>query len=394
MFVDNKPKKETSPEFGIYIHWPFCLSKCPYCDFNSYILNNIDYDIWCDAYIRRIKYWVSQIKDKQKLTSIYFGGGTPSLMPADIVDKIINEIAKYWQFADNVEITIEANPTSVEINKFKLFKDIGINRVSLGVQSLIDSDLKKLGRQHSVSEAITAIELACQYFKDFSFDLIYARAGQNLSGWEKELKKAFKLAGKHISLYQLTIEKGTLFYTLYNRGELSIPDSQKSFEFYNLTNDIANSFNYSNYEISNYAKEGGKSRHNLLYWNYCNYVGIGAGAHSRVEINNNKFAIQEHTVPQIWVNDIDKNFKNSLRKKQLTPEERLEELLIMGLRLLEPITYDKLKAENNNYQEMLDFIAIDNLKKNNLLQNIDNAIAVTKTGRLLLNQILANIFKN
>ena len=377
--------------FGIYIHWPFCLTKCPYCDFNSYVADSIDHNEWRSAYLRRIKYWADFIDDKKELTSIFFGGGTPSLMEAKTVEVIIEEIAKYWEFSNDIEITLEANPTSVETKKFKEFKQAGINRVSIGVQSLIDGDLKKLGRKHTANEAITAIDTASRHFDRYSFDLIYARDGQNINDWEGELKNALNIAGGHISLYQLTIEKGTKFYTLYNRGELNLPNNDEAASFYKITNDIMADASYFDYEVSNYAIKGEESQHNLLYWRYHDYLGIGAGAHGRISVGRDKFEIKEHRALNTWLQDKSKNFTSSLKLNKLTQQERLEELFLMGFRILEPISYDRIKEENVNYMNEVNFDAICNLESLGLLKNTNEAIAITKKGRLLLDRVLTKI---
>ena len=289
--------------FGVYVHWPFCKAKCPYCDFNSHVNDSIDHEKWAQSYLREIDH-VAAMTPGRHVTSIFFGGGTPSLMQPQTVERILNHIHKVWPVANDVEITLEANPTSVENKKLQDFKTAGINRVSIGVQSLREHDLKFLGREHSASEAVNAIQIANDLFDRVSFDLIYARPDQKISVWREELQEAVQYVTGHLSLYQLTIEQGTPFYTQHARGEFRIPEQDQAGEFYEVTQEILEKAGLSAYEISNHAVEGQESAHNLTYWRYGDYAGIGPGAHGRLSIDGQKFAARTHRAPDIWLGKV------------------------------------------------------------------------------------------
>ena len=382
----NKP-------ISIYVHWPFCLSKCPYCDFNSHIFAEIDDNAWQQAYLTELDYFSSYIQNKQ-IKSIFFGGGTPSLMSPKIVAAIIDKISSLGQVLDVTEITIEANPTSSESSKFAGFKAAGINRLSIGVQSFNSDDLKFLGRQHSADEAIKAIDLAAKYFENYSFDLIYARPGQSLKQWQKELELAISLASKHISLYQLTIEKGTPFYSMYHKGVFALPDHEQAFAMYELTNELLEKNGYLRYEISNYAKLGFESVHNLNYWQYGQYLGIGPGAHSRL-ISSNKTmqAVELIYGPQNWLESVNKNNHGIRSLTSLSKQEVAKEILMMGLRLINGIDNQKLIEFTDKTCEQL--VGIDLLKllqKQNLLEYNSLGQKLTSTGLALHSSIIGNIF--
>lgn len=285
------------PELAVYIHWPFCLSKCPYCDFNSHVREKIEQNRWKNALLRELEYMHSHMQD-YTVTSIFFGGGTPSLMPPDNTHALIERTRQLWQVADNVEITLEANPTSVEAEKLTHFKEAGINRVSMGVQSLRDSELKFLGRGHSAKEAIGAIEILRKNFDRYSFDLIYARPNQTLNDWDAELSEALALAGGHLSLYQLTIEENTAFHHAYAKGGFTLPDEELSEALYRLTEEKMLASSLIPYEISNYALTGQESRHNLSYWRGDSYIGVGAGAHGRISVDGKRIATQTLKSPE------------------------------------------------------------------------------------------------
>lgn len=362
-------------DLAVYVHWPFCKSKCPYCDFNSHVARKIDYLKWQTAYIKEIDYFKELLKGKN-ITSIFFGGGTPTLMPPSIASAIINKISSITKLDDKIEITLEANPTSVELKKFNDFKEAGINRVSLGVQSLNDNDLKFLGREHSVNEALRAVEKA-QIFKNYSFDLIYALPEQSLEKWEKELKKALSYASNHLSLYQLTIEKGTKFYSDYKAGKFKMPANELSADFYELTDTIMNDAGLPSYEVSNYAKSGFMSRHNMTYWRYKDYLGIGAGAHSRVTQGKKKAMMMIHS-PEKWLNSALNNGQGLQYSEELTDEDTLYETILMGLRTKEGIKYKIV--ENNK--------SIPLLINDNYLKKSNDRIFATKKGTLVLNSII------
>ncbi len=277
--------------FGLYIHWPFCESKCPYCDFNSHVRKTIDEDIWEKALLTELDYVGHQTKDRL-LTSVFFGGGTPSLMPAKTVQKLIEALSMYWSLDPNLEITLEGNPNSIEVQKYKDFKAAGINRVSVGIQSLHQESLTFLGRLHTAEEAKRALDITTTLFDRSSFDLIYALPHQTLKQWEEELTSALEFAQGHLSLYQLIIEPGTAFYTQHQRGDFQLPSEDLSADMYDFTRNIVAQQGYEDYEVSNYAKPGQECRHNLLYWEYDDYGCIGPGAHGRMTLDHKKMAIK------------------------------------------------------------------------------------------------------
>lgn len=319
---------------AIYIHWPFCLSKCPYCDFNSHVREAVDEEAWAVALIKELDHY-RQLSGPRNVTSVFFGGGTPSLMPASLVEKLLNRVSRNWAVASDVEITLEANPTSVEAGKFKDFSAAGINRLSLGIQALNDADLQALGRDHNVKNAREAIDLSQKYFKRASFDLIYARMGQSLADWERELTAALNLAVGHLSLYQLTIERGTAFYTAQSKGRIILPGEDLSADMYDLTQAICRGNGLPSYEISNHAREGEASRHNLTYWQYGDYIGIGPGAHGRLDIDGDIYGFCQDRSPEKWLANVRLNGHATARKDSLTTRMKAEEMIMMGLRLTE-----------------------------------------------------------
>lgn len=283
--------------FGLYIHWPFCQSKCPYCDFNSHVRETIDQARWRSALLQELAYFASRTQGR-RLSSVFFGGGTPSLMAPDTVGALLECLPQYWQLAENLEVTLEANPTSTEAEKFAAYRAAGVNRLSLGVQSFDDEALAFLGRRHSAAEARQAIALARRHFPRFSFDLIYARPGQNLSAWEAELQTALQEGTEHISLYQLTIEPNTVFHGDWRRGELQLPPEERQARLYERTADILKPAGLLGYEISNYARPGAESCHNLVYWRTGDYLGIGPGAHGRLTLDGQRYALRQHRAPE------------------------------------------------------------------------------------------------
>lgn len=374
-------------ELAIYIHWPFCKSKCPYCDFNSHVREEIKEEAWKEAYVKQIEHNKDYLTSK-KIVSIFFGGGTPSLMPAIIVDDIINELAKYAKLDSTTEITLEANPTSVEASKFKEFAKAGINRVSLGIQSLDDNELKFLGREHNTKEAIDAILLAQECFNRYSFDLIYALPEQKLSDWEKQLLKALKYAGKHLSLYQLTIEKGTKFYSLHKKSKFKIPEEELARDFYLLTQNIMNQHNLPAYEISNHASLGEECRHNLVYWKYGDFLGIGPGSHSRM----NKKAFNALYNPEEWLNKALKNDNNIIQNSiDLTDEEIFSEAILMGLRLSDGIKERDLILRTGKDFSFLNKKKLDYFLDQKMLALKENSLKASLKGKLLLNHIIENL---
>ncbi len=380
--------------FGIYVHWPFCLAKCPYCDFNSHIAHArslggaFSEEEFIESYEKEIEYF-AKLKPGEKVQSIFFGGGTPSLMKAKSVEKILEKIAKCWSIDENIEITLEANPNSVEVAKFKDYKEAGINRISLGVQSLRDDELIKLGRTHSVSEAKSAVAIAQSIFERTSFDLIYARPEQTLDDWRVELQEALDMAKGHISLYQLTIEEGTRFFDLRNSGKLTMPNSDLAAKFYALTNEICAQNFMPAYEISNHAIKGEESKHNLLYWRYGEYVGVGAGAHSRLLLENVRHAISTERLPHIWHNKVSNIGHGIVVNDRLTREEEGDELLLMGLRLREGIDLERFTQisgrplDKNKISDLLDLGYIEYLENGNL--------RVTNSGFSVLDAVVADL---
>lgn len=378
--------------FGIYIHWPFCVSKCPYCDFNSHVRETIDVDLWQKSLLADLHNIHKFSKDKV-VTSVFFGGGTPSLMPPKIAEALINEIHKLWQVDPKIEITLEANPNSVESQKFSDFSKAGINRVSIGVQSLRQKDLDFLGRKHSVTEAYKAIDIAGKEFKRFSFDLIYTRPNQTLQEWESELTEALAIGTSHLSLYQLTIEQGTPFNLAYHRGDFSMPDNDKSADFYELTNKIMQDRGIPAYEVSNYAKPGQECRHNLTYWHYDDYLGIGPGAHSRISLDGHKHALRRHRSPELWLQHIRDNDKILENLKIIDPTLKAEEFFMMGLRLTKGITLARVQQEfGKPVHDILKTTKIDALIQEGLMIIDDTLIYLTPAGLIRLNKILQFLF--
>jgi oxygen-independent coproporphyrinogen-3 oxidase len=323
--------------FGVYVHWPFCLSKCPYCDFNSHVRHGgIDEARFLYAYRREIGAIAARTPGRL-VSSIFFGGGTPSLMQPQTVGTILDEIARHWQVSSDAEVTLEANPTSVEAERFRGFRAAGVNRVSLGVQALHDDALKELGRLHTAQEALEAVAIARKHFERYSFDLIYARPRQTPQAWAEELRRAIAEAAEHLSLYQLTIEQGTPFFTLHSLGRLQTPDEDVARALYDVTLDICAQAGLPAYEISNHARKGAQSRHNLVYWRGDEYAGIGPGAHGRLEDGHRRIATATEKKPESWLMRVETLGHGLTVDEPLTREERADEYLLMGLRLSEGI---------------------------------------------------------
>lgn len=372
------------------------MSKCPYCDFNSHVTNKIDHNLWLKSYEKEIEHFTDIIQNKY-IKSIFFGGGTPSLMEPFVVEGIINKIKELANIDDQTEITLETNPTSFETNKFQLFKLAGVNRVSIGVQSLREDDLKKLGRQHDAKQTIKTIEAARKIFPKISFDLIYARSDQTLKDWQQELKEAMQLASGHISLYQLTIEKGTLFYKLFKDGSLILPNSDKAAEMYEWTNYYLESNNYFRYEISNYALPHHECIHNLAYWHYDNYLGIGPGAHSRI-IDNSKqataYSMMMWHKPEKWLQTVNELNAGIQSKIKLSLQEMIEEILMMGLRLKGGININSLEQKIG--MKLTDILDIDMLRHYQTLNliKLDNNIYLTDKGLMLHSYLVPRLIKD
>ncbi len=323
--------------FGLYIHWPFCQAKCPYCDFNSHVAAKIDQSRWNRAYIHEIKRIGAETQGRV-LNSVFFGGGTPSLMRPDLVASILQTVRATWAPSNDFEVTLEANPTSVEAGRFAGYRDAGVNRVSIGIQALNDADLKALGRLHSVSEARAAFDLARSTFERVSFDLIYARQFQTLADWRAELSEALSMAADHLSLYQLTIENGTAFGDRLAKGELrGLPNDDDAADMYLATQDICQAAGMLAYEVSNHAVAGAESRHNLIYWRGGDYAGIGPGAHGRLTIGGRRMATDTPLSPNQWLEQVEKTGNGENPRQSLSQADQAAEYLMMGLRLSEGI---------------------------------------------------------
>jgi oxygen-independent coproporphyrinogen-3 oxidase len=326
-----------APEFAVYVHWPFCLSKCPYCDFNSHVRHG-GYDE--TRYVRAIESEIAAAAVRapgRTVSTIFFGGGTPSLMQPATVEAILNSIGKHWTVAGNAEVSLEANPTSVEATRFRGYRAAGVNRVSLGVQALDDASLKELGRLHTAQEALDAVAVARSIFERYSFDLIYARPRQTLEGWAIELNRAISEAAEHLSLYQLTIEPGTPFFGLHKAGKLQVPDDDLGRDLYDLTQSICGEAGLPAYEVSNHAKPGAECRHNLVYWRGHEYAGVGPGAHGRLNIGGRRYATETEKKPETWLELVEANGHGLIVDERLQPNEVADEFLLMGLRLAEGI---------------------------------------------------------
>jgi putative oxygen-independent coproporphyrinogen III oxidase len=332
------------PGFGVYVHWPFCLSKCPYCDFNSHVRRNpVDEDRYVEAFRVELAHRAKLTKGR-KVASVFFGGGTPSLMKPQTVESILRAIGDNWTIEPNAEITLEANPSSVEAGRFRGYKSAGVNRVSLGIQALNDPDLRALGRLHNRDEALAALATATSIFERASFDLIYARPGQTVAQWRNELTEALARAPEHLSLYQLTIEPDTMFERLERAGELVVPSIDVQRDLWEATQDIMGKANMPAYEISNHARAGAESRHNLIYWRYGEYVGVGPGAHGRILDRKGRRAQATEKHPEMWLTCVETEGHGLVEDEALSIEEQGDEFLLMGLRLTEGIDPGRFQA--------------------------------------------------
>ena len=373
--------------FGLYIHWPFCEAKCPYCDFNSHVVRQIDQKAWRDAYLTELKRTALETPDRV-LGSVFFGGGTPSLMDPDVISDVIAEIRRLWPTANDLEITLEANPGSVEAGRFNAYRQGGVNRISMGVQALNDADLKRLGRIHSTAEAMTAFDIARSAFERVSFDLIYARQGQTLQDWEGELRQALNMAVDHLSLYQLTIEQGTAFGDRYNAGKLrDLPDEDLSADLYAMTQDICGAAGMPSYEVSNHARDGAQSRHNLIYWRYGDYAGIGPGAHGRVTIDGTRWATEAYSNPSRWLSAVE-TLACEKPRAALSREDQAQEFLLMGLRLKEGISLARY-AEISG--QSLSATAIQDLIELGMATQAKDRLIVSNQGFMVLNAVISRL---
>ncbi|WP_300033030.1 radical SAM family heme chaperone HemW [uncultured Roseobacter sp.] len=376
--------------FGLYIHWPYCEAKCPYCDFNSHVSRRIDQQAWRMAYLSELRRLAAETSGRV-LHSVFFGGGTPSLMDPDTVAEVIAEIGRFWPAANDLEITLEANPGSVEAARFRAYRDGGVNRISMGIQALNDDDLRRLGRIHTASEAMKAFDIARSTFERVSFDLIYARQGQNLADWRSELTRALDMAVDHLSLYQLTIEQGTAFGDRYNAGKLKgLPDDDLSADLYAMTRDICGENGMPAYEVSNHARDGAQSRHNLVYWRYGDYAGIGPGAHGRLTRGPDRLATECWSNPDKWLNAVAPGTSEKPRQV-LTRSDQASELLLMGLRLREGVSLSRYAALAG---QELSQAAIAELTEIGMLRMAQDRIIVSDQGFMVLNAVISRLLSD
>ena len=375
--------------FGVYVHWPFCMAKCPYCDFNSHVRHQaVDQPRFAAAFAREMA-TMRERTGQRTVSSIFLGGGTPSLMQPETVASVLNEISRNWHVPDDIEITLEANPTSVEADRFRGYRAAGVNRVSLGVQALNDADLRRLGRMHNVKEALAAIKLAREIFPRLSFDLIYARPDQTIAAWRDELAKAISYAADHLSLYQLTIEEGTPFYNLWKAGKLVTPDGDHAAMLYQETQEVTARHGLPAYEISNHAAPGAESQHNLVYWRYGEYVGIGPGAHGRFIENGTRAVTITERHPETWMQKVETTGHGVVEEEFLTHEQEGDEFLLMGLRLVEGIDlsrYERLTGHGVKESRVI------SLAEQGLIEYIGNSrIRTTPEGAIVLNAVIADL---
>ncbi len=372
--------------FGLYVHWPFCAAKCPYCDFNSHVTAGVDHRRWAAAFLSELRRNAVRTPGRV-LNAVFFGGGTPSLMDPDTVGAILAEARRLWPAANDMEVTLEANPTSVEAEKFRAFRDAGVNRVSMGVQALNDDDLRRLGRRHSAAEAMAAFDVARGLFDRVSFDLIYARQGQSLAAWRDELRRALTLAVDHLSLYQLTIEPGTAFGDRHARGGLrDLPDDDSAADLYDATQEICAARGLAAYEVSNHAAPGAESRHNLIYWRYGDYVGIGPGAHGRITTRDGRMATETHRLPDQWLAQAEAGNGDSLTAPLPLPDQAIE-YLMMSLRLSEGTDRTRLARLGL----LPDPVVLSHLSGLGLLDVTPARLTATQAGRRVLNAVLRDL---
>ncbi|WP_152047646.1 radical SAM family heme chaperone HemW [Aureimonas psammosilenae] len=387
--VSAFPPLPREPGFAVYVHWPFCAAKCPYCDFNSHVRHQaVDQERFASAFTREIAVMAARSKG-QTVTSVFFGGGTPSLMKPETVASIMEAIAANWTVAPGAEVTLEANPSSVEAERFRGYRAAGVNRVSLGVQALHDEDLRRLGRLHGVTEALRAIGLAREIFPRLSFDLIYARPGQSVAAWEAELNRAIDLAADHLSLYQLTIEEGTPFHALRAAGKLQVPDGELSADLYQATQDLTRARGLPAYEISNHAVPGAESRHNLTYWRYGLYAGVGPGAHGRLMGEGGRYAIATERHPETWLRMVEDWDSGIVTDDLLNRSEEADELLLMGLRLSEGIDLPRWRRLAGRD---IDPSSEADLAEHGMIERLGpDRIRATPAGMMVLDAVVADL---
>ena len=382
--------ESASPSLGIYVHWPYCQSKCPYCDFNAYASADFDHRAWLNAYLRQLDSYFEETSDRT-CASVYFGGGTPSLMDPQTVGGILDRIDSAWGFEEGHEVTLEANPSSSDAENFSSFRSAGVNRISIGVQSLRDDELRRLGRLHNAAEARSAFDAASSAFERTSIDLIYGRQHQSLDDWTKELEEALAWRSEHLSLYQLTIEPGTPFGAKQRAGRLpGLPDDDQAADMFVATGEICERSGYSQYEISNFAKPGSESRHNLLYWRYREFLGVGPGAHGRFATNGRMAATETHLSPSTWLGALAERGTGESMRTLISDSEQAKEYLLMSFRLAEGV--DTRRYAHMNGAE-LDSETIERLAAEGLVEISEGFLRATDRGRLLLNAILTELVR-
>jgi putative oxygen-independent coproporphyrinogen III oxidase len=382
---------DQDPGFGLYLHWPFCRSKCPYCDFNSHVRERIDQGRWRQALLAELDHYATATTGR-RLASIFFGGGTPSLMEPATAAALIERAARHWSVGPELEITLEANPTSVEAANFAALAAAGVNRLSLGIQALEDPALRFLGRGHSASEALAALDLARRHFPRFSFDLIYARPGQTEADWAAELERALALAGEHLSVYQLTIEENTAFAGAWRRGDFTLPPEETAARLYEITQARLTAAGLPAYEISNHARPGAECRHNLIYWHGGDYVGVGPGAHGRLTLEGERYATRQHRAPEAWLLAVEAAGHATRERRALGLEERRDELLMMGLRLSAGIGRARFKAiVGREIEEALAPSRVAPLLEAGFLELDELGLRATAEGRQRLDALLPRL---
>lgn len=383
------PASSSAPAFGVYVHWPFCLSKCPYCDFNSHVRQApIDEKSFVEAFRAELAHRAN-LAPGRLVTSIFFGGGTPSLMKPSTVASILEAISDNWPIARDVEITLEANPSSVEADRFAGYRSAGVNRISLGVQALADADLKALGRLHSVADALGALDIAGRFFDRFSFDLIYARPGQSPAEWRAELRQGLARARDHISLYQLTIEPDTIYARLFAAGKIAMPDEDTARALWDITQEETERRGLPAYEVSNHARPGAESRHNLVYWRYGEYAGVGPGAHGRLLTGRGRLAQATEKHPEMWMTAVKTDGHAIIEEEILSAEAQGDEFLLMGMRLregIDPARFQQLRGQP------LSPSRIASLREDGMIEiAADGRIRATRAGMAILDAVVADL---
>jgi len=386
--VAPPPEDWRAGGFGVYVHWPFCAAKCPYCDFNSHVRPGVDDEGWRRALVEEVRAAAREVPGRV-VDTVFFGGGTPSLMPPETVGAVIEAIRAGWAVAPEAEVTLEANPTSVEAGRFRGYRDAGVNRLSMGVQALNDADLRALGRMHDTAEAVRAFEVARAIFPRVSFDLIYARQGQTLSAWRDELDRALAMAIDHLSLYQLTIEAGTRFGDLAARGRLrNLPEPEAAADMFLATAEICEARGLPGYETSNHARPGAESRHNLVYWRYGDYAGIGPGAHGRLTLAGRRWAVEALRSPEAWREAVERGRSGEASRTAISGPEQATEMLMMGLRLREGIELQRFEALAG---APLPAERLRKLQDLGLVETGAGRLRTTSAGRPLLDAILRRL---